>query len=173
MSPAGVLVLTLGAQLATTPDGGEDEATTLARSIADQAKTLSTDDCVAACKALLSMRRAAERLCNLDPGQRCTDARATLDDASKRVRAACPGCAVATMEPPRPAPPLPATPDQGGAGKSAPREEATLASAPPSEHERGGCAGCTTSGAGDAAGDALAAALAMGFLARSRRRRRS
>src|SRR4051812_23172136 len=58
----------------------EAEIEQLVRSIATDAQSLSTDDCVSACKALDSMRRATARLCSLDSGRRCTDARAVLDD---------------------------------------------------------------------------------------------
>ena len=38
------------------------------------------------------MRRATERLCVIEPGQRCADARQKLDNASQRVGASCPMC---------------------------------------------------------------------------------
>lgn len=56
------------------------------------------DDCAQLCKALSSMSRAAERLCELakdggaDGQQRCSDARAKVEAARVRVRAKCPVC---------------------------------------------------------------------------------
>jgi len=55
---------------------------------------LSTDSCGVACKALASMKRATEHLCELsgdDPGS-CDDARARLDRATARVRDVCGEC---------------------------------------------------------------------------------
>jgi len=55
---------------------------------------LSTDNCGIACKALASMKRATEHLCELsgdDPGS-CDDAKARLDRATARVREVCGEC---------------------------------------------------------------------------------
>ncbi|HEU4404927.1 MAG TPA: hypothetical protein VFS43_06505, partial [Polyangiaceae bacterium] len=62
-------------------------------------------DCTTLCRALSSLARATERLCNLTRGEaeaterRCTDARARLKDATQRVRGACPECAIAGQAP--------------------------------------------------------------------------
>jgi hypothetical protein len=50
--------------------------------------------CFEACRALASMRRSATQLCALAGGQdaRCVAAKKRTDDASTRVRAACPSC---------------------------------------------------------------------------------
>lgn len=59
---------------------------------------LAGDDCAQLCKALSSMSRAADRLCELardggdDGRQRCSDARAKVEAARARVRAKCPAC---------------------------------------------------------------------------------
>jgi hypothetical protein len=59
----------------------------------------SGTDCVIMCRALQSMARAAERICALTHGgdaaakKRCDDARAKVEEAKKKVLAACPGCA--------------------------------------------------------------------------------
>ena len=97
----------------------------------------SGTDCVILCRALQSMARAAERICALTPGgdtaakARCDDARAKVEEAKKKVLAACPGCtsvpsegappdAAATKKPEvdkdnvPPAPP----PVSGGAGEN-------------------------------------------------------
>src|SRR5207248_3954178 len=67
----------------------------------DEAQTAfaaSGTDCVIMCRALQSMARAAERICALTPPvdeaakHRCDDARARVEEAKKKVLAACPGC---------------------------------------------------------------------------------
>jgi MYXO-CTERM domain-containing protein len=57
---------------------------------------LDINDCNAACEAIASMKRAAERICDLEPGPRCDTARAKVEEARKKVRAACPTCEAAT-----------------------------------------------------------------------------
>jgi MYXO-CTERM domain-containing protein len=42
------------------------------------------------------MRRATERLCAMDPGDRCVRARQKLADATAHVTSACPSCPEAT-----------------------------------------------------------------------------
>lgn len=51
----------------------------------------SDDACELACRALGSMRRAADRICSLS-ADRCDDATARLTRAERRVFDACPGC---------------------------------------------------------------------------------
>lgn len=110
-------------------------------------------DCATLCRALSSLARATERLCNLTRGEpdsterRCTDARTRLKEATQRVRAACPECALAGQAPPNvwvtpdeppakpaheegapPSPPPPA-PDAGSVRANAPMAPAM--SAPP------------------------------------------
>ncbi len=55
------------------------------------------DRCVIACKALGSMRRAADRLCELtgSDDSSCSDARARVDRSTARVHRHCPACAEA------------------------------------------------------------------------------
>jgi MYXO-CTERM domain-containing protein len=147
-----VAVLLAGAPAAA------DEREDLMRQIGQEYDALSTSDCLAACKALASMQRAADRLCELDTGTTCAEARAKVDDARRRVRAACPMCAVekkTTDAQPPPPPPAPAP-------------EAQTASGPPQESARGGCASCN---AGAAGGDALGGILAAAWLLARRRRR--
>jgi hypothetical protein len=48
--------------------------------------------CETACGALGSMRRAADRVCELAPGDRCESAHARVVTAEKRVSDSCPGC---------------------------------------------------------------------------------
>ncbi len=49
-------------------------------------------DCVAACRALASMERAAAHLCELDSGTECGRARERVEAARARVRSSCGGC---------------------------------------------------------------------------------
>jgi len=133
-------------------------------------------DCATACKALDSMRRAADRLCQLDPGDRCAKARQKVSDATARVNASCPSCAQPTGNPSPggagqpasapPAPPAPA-PAEAASGPSESKEAVAQESAP---RKGGGCAGCTSA----PGGDGLAIVLGVGglVLLGARRRRR-
>jgi hypothetical protein len=116
---------------------GDDEPATLdeAQHAFDEARAAfaaSGTDCVIMCRALQSMARAAERICALTPGgdaaakQRCEDARAKVEEAKKKVLAACPGCTA----------PLPGeAPDQAATGAKKPADkgevETSVPPAPP------------------------------------------
>lgn len=113
----------------------------------------STQDCATACKALESLSRAAQHICEVAPDQ-CDAAKARLKSASDRVHAACPSCEVRAQT---------AT----GAGAGAPRTDQVLVVQSAPEH--GGCAGCATS---NAHGDVGAAAFVLLLLAGIGRRRR-
>jgi MYXO-CTERM domain-containing protein len=175
VAAVGVLLFTVDAQ---AQPSSKEEITTLEKQLASEATALSTSDCSSACRALASIRRAADKICALDSGDRCTAARAKADDATKRVRAACPDCAIASAPggtpPPPPAPipePKPAdAPAKGGAGKKGGDVVEPTANAPPAESKRGGCAGCATTKAthGDLAGVALVAAALFRMLRRRR-----
>jgi hypothetical protein len=69
------------------PGGGADRAA--------EAQSMSPPDpCVTACRALASMTRSAEHVCDL-AGQgddRCSIARSRVDRATGRVQAQCPNC---------------------------------------------------------------------------------
>ena len=83
------------AQGIPSPDaGGADEVTSLEQQLARDYDALSTADCAVACQALGSMHRAADRLCGLDPGPRCSGARTKVADAENHVRQACPDCPI-------------------------------------------------------------------------------
>ncbi len=142
-----------------------EELVTLERSLAEEHAALSTSDCMTACRALASIRRATERICALDPEERCSAARAKADEATRKVRAACPECAVVASPPPPPAPMDHQMAKGGSADSPAP------ASAPPSESSRGGCASCTTTPSSPT--DLAPAALALTALAFALRRRRT
>jgi len=99
----------------------------------------SGNDCVTMCKALQSLARAAERICALAQSdsdkKRCTDARARLEEAERRVRVACPAC---SATPPPTSPPIEAaTKSKSEAGgyadsdKPSPMESVALSPAPP------------------------------------------
>jgi hypothetical protein len=128
-------------------------------------------DCETACRALESMRRATEHLCAAEPGQRCVDAQDKLDNATQRVRASCPMCAIPTRPVEAPAAgttkSLESTTPAAGTTRSlesaAEREEV---------RKRGGCAGCTTATDTARADAFAAAAFGASLLAVARRRRR-
>ena len=149
----------------------KDDLTTLEKNLASESAALSTSDCATACRALASIRRAADRICALDPGERCAAGRAKADDATRRVREACPECAIATA-PPAPAP-APAPEQRAmtkGGGPVTADSVSVAASAPPSESKRGGCAGCATTPT--TPGDLTTGALALAALAFTLRRRK-
>jgi len=142
----------------------------LKNSARDLDQALSSSDCITACQALGSMRRAAERICKLVPGPPCDKANARVEESAKKVREACPTCATAFA---------------GGAekperaeAKPAPQESVQTAggsaNAPPAaERGRGGCASCDVTG-GDVALDPTAIALVLwAFTRRSRRSKKS
>ncbi len=138
---------------------GSGEPAALAREIettyAKLGEELSTHACDEACRALASMRRAADRLCALEPGERCEQARARCDAATRQVREACPECAVAV------GPPV----HEQAAAAPPQKDVATVES-----RSTRGCASCTTT-PGPAEGlDALVPiGLALAALARLRR----
>ena len=165
-----------GVLLASTPvfaqvSTAKDDLTTLERNLASEITMLSTSDCTTACRALASIRRAADKICELEPGDRCTAGRAKADEATRRVREACPDCAIAIA----PSPPRPER-EERAMSKAGSADSATaVASAPPAESKRGGCAGCATTprAPGDLSTAALAVcALAFALTWRCRRRDR-
>lgn len=153
----------------------KDDITTLEKQLSSEVTALTTTDCASACRALASIRRAADKICALDPGERCASARAKADDASRRVRAACPDCAIANApgtSPPAPPAPAPESKPADSPRKGGSAHEAVVtADGVPSESKRGGCAGCTTTKAthGDVAGVALVVMALAGVLRRRRR----
>ena len=155
--------------LTTRPARASDEITNLERSLAEETATLSTSDCSAACRALASIRRAADKICALEPGDRCTAAHAKAEDATRRVRDACPECAIASIAPEHPK--APATDTHAPVAPTS-QESVTKSggNAPPSEPGRGGCASCDAGGASP--GDPSAAGLGVLALLRLLRRRR-
>lgn len=160
------------AQAATAPS---KELTTLERDLGREVDALSTSDCAVACRALASIRRAADRICALDPDTRCAAARAKADEAAERVKRACPQCAIdpaPTPAPPAPAPMAKPAPEREQAGKAGSAESVSTASAPPAESKRGGCAGCAvvTSSPIDPRAAGLAVAAVVLLLLRRLRR---
>lgn len=124
-------------------------ATALADFAAAEKELSLTAPCDSMCKALQSMTRAADRICELARDgtaadqKRCSDAKLRIMEATARVRAACPDCnpappyAPSTTPPPVGKPPMPATgkaetepskgADQAGAVPASPvAEEAKL-----------------------------------------------
>jgi hypothetical protein len=162
--------LLVGALLAVTrAHAAPTELDTLERELDEDDAALATglgsSDCQTACRALASMRRAADKICALAPGPRCEAARAKAADALARVKKTCPACAAATESPPPPPPPEapPAVEDQGVRPAQA---------APPAESPKGGCASCATAGSLPAsdAGIGIAATFALAHLLRRRKR---
>jgi MYXO-CTERM domain-containing protein len=145
---------------------GSSEKRDLLAQIQQDADALSAQDCAVACKALASMERATARLCEIEPGPTCDDARAKVEDAKRRVRAACPTC-VAERSQDRPPEPSPNPSEVAST-------PATPAAAPPAEAERGGCRSCATSGGDeeDAGGLVITALLAATLLMGRRRQGR-
>jgi len=142
-----------GAQVSSgTPDGGDDEVTALERELAHEDEELSTTDCASACRALGSMQRAADRICALDPGPRCSGARAKVTGARERVRAACPACGI-------------------DADREPPTTVTTTGSTADAERVKGGgCAGCAMDGGAGAGAGALGIAWLLAALLGRRRR---
>lgn len=63
---------------------------------AGESEGVLRDPCAIACRALASMTRSAQHICELsDDGERCTRARARVSQAKERVRAHCTACAEA------------------------------------------------------------------------------
>jgi hypothetical protein len=156
-----ITTIVLGASRAAYAQDAGDDLAALQKNLADEQVALSTADCSTACRALGSIRRVADRICALDPGEPCTSARAKAEDATRRVREACPDCAVASLAP---SPPMPVAKEA---------MMTTSDSGPPAESKRGGCAGCTTaaSSTNDLA-NAGGLVLALAALASRRRSRR-
>lgn len=143
---------------AQAADAGADPDALQAEVAGDYAQAMASD-CGLACRALGSMKRATDRLCALDPGDRCVKARQQLADATDHVRASCPECAVALDGKLSQAKPEEATP--------APAEVAMQSE---SVRSRGGCAGCTTTSTAPDGAVPLAFAALAAWGARRRRR---
>ena len=124
--------------------GAGEDVDTLLKQLQQETSALSTQDCAIACKAYASIRRAADKICGLEPGPRCADARAKADDAQRRVQAACPDCHLAAGKPKdderRAVEYAPPTASPGAMGKGGDTSEEKNA---PS---RGGCRSCNTPG---------------------------
>jgi hypothetical protein len=152
---------------------GREDVATLEKSLAEQASQLATSDCMEACRALASIRRAADKICALEPGERCAAAHAKAEEATRRVRDACPDCAIASAPTPSPkgAPAEPAARAPDRAGEPPPPHPTSVAQAE-SQGPRGGCRGCATARV-DAGDRALGAAAFLVMAALLRRRRRS
>jgi MYXO-CTERM domain-containing protein len=118
------------------------EALVLQGDIERYAAEADGSDCATACRALDSMRRATDRICEIEPGDGCARAEATLRRTAARVRAACPECGAARD-------------NKAPAGTVAVAPNAPAAPPPAAEYaaverKQGGCSGCTTSGRNDA-----------------------
>lgn len=148
----------------TAGDAGGEADALLAQLDRDYAQALASD-CALACRALESMQRSADRLCQLEPGDRCSHAKEKVDSATARVKATCPSCTEA----------LHLKAGEEGTGSTAPREPSP---APPTEtvaqaesvSTKRGC-GCTaTSSPADAVEPLALAGLVLVALRRRKRR---
>src|SRR5689334_15517917 len=93
---ASILVALAVPGRAAAQDGGApDPVAAIEVEIDRAAAHLSGEGCPIACTALVSMQRAADRLCALDPGPRCAAARGRVREATRRVREECPSCRIA------------------------------------------------------------------------------
>jgi hypothetical protein len=140
----------------------DEDVDSLLKQLNDEHATLSTQDCVTACKAYASIRRAADKICGLEPGPRCTDARTKANDAQRRVQAACPDCQVAS-----------AFPKQDEYRATGDAKSAPTAVEAESAPRKGGCASCSTPGErpmGDA-GVMILGAFAVARVLRRRQQR--
>jgi hypothetical protein len=106
---------------------------TLEKQLDDEVAALSTSDCNLACRALASIRRAADRICALEPGPRCDAARAKVAEATRRVKETCPECVVSFVPESESAPPA-------AKGDEAESTVQVSQAAP----KRGGCRACMT-----------------------------
>jgi hypothetical protein len=143
----------------------DEEVDSLLKQLREEHAALSTQDCVTACKALASIRRATDRICAIDPGPRCSEARTKADDAQRRVQAACPDCQLAAT-PPR---------DEERRAAEAPPPSPAPPQAEPSkvQERKGGCASCSTPGerpTGDLGVLAIGAVVIARVLRRRQRR---
>jgi hypothetical protein len=144
-----------------TPEALAREVNAAATRVGEE---LATRACDEACRALASMRRAADRLCALEPGDRCERARQQTEASAQRVQAACPECTVASGPSPK---------DQVVAAPAKPSSESSPVSHTGSERTTRGCASCTAGGRGnvnDAAASTVLTALVLAFV-RGRRPR--
>jgi hypothetical protein len=165
-----IATIALASPSAFAADAGaaaDDDAGALLKQLQQEYSALATQDCATACKAYASIRRAADRICGLEPGPRCIDARAKADDAQRRVQAACPDCPIAFAPP---------TEDERRAAQ--PGSDVKTAGVAESESgapRKGGCASCSTPGerpTGDF-GIAFLGAFAIARVLRRRSSRRS
>jgi hypothetical protein len=155
-------VMMVGALTTSASAQPAQDVTSLEKQLADELATLSTSDCNLACRALASIRHAAERICALEPGPRCDAARAKVADATRRVQAACPECAIADR-----------VEEQHGvpAAAPAPESESTLVA-----HEvvkQGGCRSCMTARGSNRSDFAWLVLVGGGALALRRRSKKN
>ena len=156
----------------TVDDAGTSNVDALMSDLTRQADSLSMTDCTLSCKALASMERARDRICELSPGPRCEEARAKVTAAREKVASACPACGPSKN--PEPAPPpadAKASAPPSRKGDAQPTSQQALESEP----GKGGCASCrvATTTRGERAGDiALLMLAAFGIRRITRRKRR-
>lgn len=147
----------------------------LVTALDDTIAALDTSDCAVACRALASMIRSADRICEIDPGPPCAEARAKVEAARQKVLAACPDCTAAAAGAKEKTPRR--DEDKAPAPGSQPVEEneritgarESAVDAPPAEDKGGGCASCALVGHAPIGGGWWLLAGAGLFAARRRR----
>jgi len=160
----GLLTATIFAAIlvAPLPAFAADDVESLAKQLQQDYSELSTQDCAIACKAYASIRRAADKICDLEAGPRCIEAKTKADDAQRRVQAACPDCQLAAKQ---------GKEDDRRASEYTESKPATKAGADSeSAPRKGGCASCNTPGERPT-GDLGIAVIGALVLARVLRRR--
>jgi len=134
VSPLRVLAISAVVALFAKGAAADEGTTEMQQAVADftaaEQALATSPPCETMCKALQSMARAAERICELAKGggpidqKRCVDAKAKVEEATTRVRASCPDCTTAKPEAPATATTKPAvtpmepTPPPPAPGKS-------------------------------------------------------
>jgi MYXO-CTERM domain-containing protein len=154
-APVVLAFLLVPARALAQPEASEVQA--LRVEMEHDAVEADAQDCAVACRALASMRRAADRICALDPGDACRTAQARVNKSAERVRAACPECVSAL--------------DAGERAQAPPPQVAPAVASESAPRKGGGCAGCAVSGHGDTP-EAAFAAVALALAATIRRRKR-
>jgi len=133
-----VMVLWPSQASAAPPPDSSAELEKLVVKLETEYAALESADCELLCQALESMIRSADRICALDRGAICMEARKKVASAKRRVRQACPNCSAAEED---------QYPES--VVKKPSREHAQTAEpagidhAPPAEGTRGGCAACS------------------------------
>lgn len=103
---SALLLLLANPASADAPAGPSDMEQAMSAFAEAEKALAASPPCETMCKALHSMARAAEHICELARDgtaldqKRCVDARAKVEEATARVRAACPDCVTSKPDAP-------------------------------------------------------------------------